>query len=332
MILHLGHQPADIGVPSSYLTTSTDYHDNRYDMNGLVALLGTDEKLCFELSFQPSVDLWFTFRYRRPAGSYELNVGAYDVVSFVNSGGEVVAGVELRHDDINQGLRTRAFVVGLNGRTYGSFDQRNPSDMTSWFDFKYEHDVVTNQTTVEFYIDEVLATAVTASPFHYTGVDVAGIQIQAPGSLSATALPIGVAHVAAIEGRSTLGRRFIRRLAAAQGSRNQWGGNVITLGDGEDFVSTPNYNRLETIESGDGPTLPIGGDIEAIHVVSTGEPSVTVSAVDFFVSLSGEDHFSGYVHMQGNRITKQVATFDLDPSTGLRWSAEPEEYGVASRR
>lgn len=329
-ILHLGHQPADIGVDPSWMLTTATYFDPAYDTNAVIRTLTSAAKLCFYVAIRSSEDFFFSFRHRRNTGTFTTNLGIYDFIAYLNDKGDVVGGIELYHTAANQGFRTRPFVVTAGGRVYGTVNDQSPSNMTAWFDSRYSYNSGTNQLTVEFYVNGVLISSVTDTPLASYDKGIIGIQTQIPGSFSGADNTIGIAHVAVVEGASTVNRRFIRRLPSAAGTFTEWTGDVTTLGDGVSAIMTNDSGDRVSFAAGTGPAIPGGASIAGIHVGIRGEPSQDIGVVRPFVRIGGLNYFNGALTFENNKITKQVLTFDLNPATSAIWTGEPDEYGVNS--
>jgi hypothetical protein len=121
--------------------------------------------------------------------------------------------------------------------------------------------------TVELFVEGVLQSAATAANTTGKGKPVrihfANIGLHGQSSLQTWYH----AHVAVLDGVSTIGRRFARRTPAAVGAWDQMAGSLAALADGDiatRVASTAAGQRLSFTLA--GPTGPAGGAIAGLHI------------------------------------------------------------------
>lgn len=330
-ILHLGTQPVDVGLDSSFRTTGAGWFDPTLDNSGcFLAATSETAHLHWGVAHAPAADPWVSYRFRRiHTASATSPVTGLDMTAFYAADGSKVGGIALYRPASGDGIRLRAFVLGDSGRVYSTETPDLGLQPTGWVDVNYKVDGLTAK--VEFYFaGALLASATTtrasAPP---SAVGVAG---RFPGLFRPSgACENGFAHLAITDGISTVGRRFARLRPDAAGYANEWGGDVTALGDGSGATgisaSGAGLNAAFTVA---GPT--ITGGVAAVHVVVNGEASAALGQVTPFYREGGVNYYGSTLTMPSGKIGARVETFSLNPATGLAWVAGDfaNEFGLRS--
>ncbi|PQO22065.1 FscB [Rhodobacteraceae bacterium WD3A24] len=328
-VLHLGHQPADLaGVTSTNISTDAEGFDPDLDVNCLKFVGNEDTSQPFSFGFDaPAGDLWFQFRMRTPDDDrvgFEYN---YDpIVSFHN--GEELIGRLVGDDGSGDTIYVEAHgdstVEGSSSYTLGTA-------LTVWVDIRVS---VGSDITIEFYADGVLQSSATAAntggkgkPTHITFNNPS----QTWYSINVTWY---IAHLAVLDGVSTINRRFARQTPNTLGSYDQWSGDIASLGDGDILT------RMTSDAAGQrqnvtltGPTGPTGAPISGVHLKAVAQAGTSgPGSLAGSLRIGTTDYDEASVSLNSDVPGKAIFSWDQNPDTSAAWTDAdlPDEIGLLS--
>ncbi|PQO23991.1 FscB [Rhodobacteraceae bacterium WD3A24] len=321
-VLHLCHQPADLGaVTSNHLSTDAGTFDPDLDVNSLRFEGNEDSRQPFYLDFDtPIGDLWFQFR-TLTADDAEFGIDSNDTpfVSFYDANGALVARLRGHSDETieavaegdSQVVGTTTFTIG-QGNTY-------------WMDIKV---AVGADITIEFYVGGVLVSSATAANTGGKGKPV-HIKFDNPSQTwhSGTA-SWHIAHLAVLDGVSTIGRRFARRTPDTVGNYDQWAGSLASLGDGSVLTrmtsDTAGQRQNATLA---GPTI-AGVHLKAIAQAGTSGPGNLAGSL----RLNASDYDAASVALGSAMPETAFFSWAQNPDTSAAWTDAdlPDEIGLLS--
>lgn len=321
-ILHLGHQPADIGVDPARISSVSAAFDSTLDNNAVVSPsgLGYTGRLNWAVSHAATSNLWLGFRYTRLTTSDTIgNTGGGDWLVFRNNSAQVVAKVTL--DSINNaGLRLRVEAHG-DTQVNSAYHDFGASLTSTWFDIQVECN--SSEITIRLHAHGALVLSATAAN---TAGKAPSTSIQASMQVShdnAYAGQIAVAHIAVLDGVSTIGRRFVRLRPNAQGHYNQWRGSPVALAGGTVLgaISTRQAGQRESFTC-TGPALPPASALAALHVTFRGEGSTALGSVAVFSRIGGTDYDTTPVALPVGSIQFRAVTLPQNPATSAPWETD----------
>jgi hypothetical protein len=264
--------------------------------------------------------LWLGFRYTRLTTSDTIgNTGGGDWLVFRNNSAQVVAKVTL--DSIhNAGLRLRVEAHG-DTQVNSAYHDFGSSLSSTWFDIQVECN--SSEITIRLHAHGALVLSATAAN---TAGKAPSTSIQASMQVShdnAYAGQIAVAHIAVLDGVSTIGRRFVRLRPNAQGHYNQWRGSPVALAGGTVLgaISTRQAGQRESFTC-TGPALPPASALAALHVTFRGEGSTALGSVAVFSRIGGTDYDTTPVALPVGSIQFRAVTLPQNPATSAPWETD----------
>ena len=328
-VLHLGHQPSDISGINGLIDTTPLGFDPALDVN-CIRFAGTrvfGAPFAFAVP-EPLGDLWLGFRYVTP------NSDANSINSFTASFLEIYDGAGLMLAQVKPSSATSRYhaIAHGDGMVEGPSSYTAPSGQPQWIDLRV---AVGAEITCEFWVDGVLHSAATAPNTAAKGkprtIVFANTALHA---ISATRVWY-YAHIAALDGVSTIGRRFVRRSPAALASFDEMAGSLDALNDGDiatRVASTTAGQRMSF--SLTGPTGPAavsaiaGVHLKQIAQAGTGGPTATAG----FLRIGGVNHDAGAVTVPSVAPTPVYSSWALNPVGAAAWTSAtlPSEVGIVS--
>jgi hypothetical protein len=143
------------------------------------------------------------------------------------------------------------------------------------------------------------------------------------------------AHIAVLDGVSTIGRRFVRRIPNAIATYNQMAGGIEALKDGDiatRVASDAPGQRLSF--SLTGPTGPAAGStVAGVHLRQIAQAGTTgPQATAGFLRIGGVDHDAAPVQVSPLRPEAVVSSWAVNPADASPWSdlSLPTEVGIVS--
>ena len=191
------------------------------------------------------------------------------------------------------------------------------------------------EITLEFYVDGVLHSAATAANTGAKGKPVRVVFANANLHGSYSSRTWYYAHMAILDGVSTIGRRFVRRSPNAIASFNQMVGSIDALKDSDiatRVASTAAGQRMSFSLS--GPTGPAsvsaiaGLHLKQIAQAGTDGPDATAG----FLRIGGVNHDAIPVTVPGLAPQPVYSSWALNPTDASPWSdlTLPTEVGIVS--
>jgi hypothetical protein len=328
-ILHLGHQPIDIAGISGLLSTTAGGFDATLDVNAIRHVGTSTYSAPFSLSVpEPVGDLWLGFRYVPPnidANSITRSEASF--LEFYDANNVILAQIK----PITTTNRYHAIAIG-DTSVQGSSSYIAPSGQPQWIDVRLS---VGAEIIVELYVEGVLQTAATAAN---TGgkskprqVLFANTALHGFGSTRTWYY----AHIAVLDGVSTIGRRFVRRSPNAIASFNQMVGSIDALKDSDiatRVASTAAGQRLSF--SLTGPTGPAaisaiaGVHLKQIAQAGTNGPNATAG----FLRIGGVNHDASPLTVPVLAPKAIYSSWALNPADSGAWTSLtlPGEVGIVS--
>lgn len=329
-ILHLGHQPTDISGITGLISTIAGGFDPTLDTNAIRIVSAPANPMPFALGITPPQgDLWLGFRYVTPNTDASLITEAN--ASFL----EFFDAAQNRIAQIQPNATTERYHAVARGDTVvqGLSSYLAPSGQAQWIDVRV---AVGASITIDFYVDGLLHSTATAPNSAGRGkpVQISFANAGLHGALFQTRTWF-YAHIAVLDGRSTIGRRFVRRTPGSTATFNQMTGSLDAIKD-ED-VSTriaSNIAGQRVSFSLTGPNGPVANTaIAAIHIKQLTQ-----------AGTSGPQAAAGFLRMGSANFDAPAAPVPLlaprpiystwvqNPSTGALWSSTtlPSEVGVVS--
>ena len=208
-----------------------------------------------------------------------------------------------------------------------------PNGAAEWIDLRLS---VGAAITVDFHVNGALRSSATAPNTGAKGKPV--LVVFANRGLNGAGWGERVwyyAHVAVLDGVSTIGRRFVRRSPAAIASFNQMNGSVAALADGDiatRVASTAPGQRMSFTLS--GPTGPAavsaiaGVHIKQIAQAGTDGPDATAG----FLRIGGVNHDAPPVTVPSLAPKPVWSSWAVNPEDASPWDASslPTEVGILS--
>ena len=329
-ILHLGHQPTDISGIGGFLSTTVGGFDPTLDVNA-IRLTGTrTQAFPFAITTPaPAGDMWLGFRYVTP--NLDANAITETNASFL----EFYDAAQNMIAQIQPNATTERYHAIARGDTVvqGTSTYMAGAAQTQWIDVRL---AVGAQITLDLYVDGVLHSTASAANSAGKGkpIQIVFANIGLHGSIGSTRT-WSYAHIAVLDNRSTIGRRFVRRTPASGGSFAQMAGSLDAIRD--DDVST----RIAANAAGQrmsfsltGPTGPAAGTaIAAVHIkqltqAGTSGPQNTAG----FLRIGSTNHDAPAVPAPQLAPRPIYSTWAQNPSTGTLWSSVslPTEVGVVA--
>lgn len=328
-ILHLGHQPTDIAGISGLITTVAGGFDPTLDVNAIRHVGFNSYSAPFSFSVhEPAGDLWLGFRYVPPnADANSINRSEASLLELYDATDVHLAQIK----PITTTNRYHAIAHG-DASQQGSSSYIAANGQPQWIDVRV---AVGAEITIEFFVDGVLQSTATAGNAGGKGKPV---QIVFPNvGLHGTSQNRTwyYAHIAVLDGVSTIGRRFVRRHPNAIASFNQMIGSIDALKDSDiatRVASTAAGQRMSF--SLTGPTGPAsvsaiaGLHLKQIAQAGTDGPQATAG----FLRMGGVNHDAGAVTVTVLAPTPVYSSWAVNPADASPWSdlSLPTEVGILS--
>ena len=328
-ILHLGHQPTDIAGISGLLSTVAGGFDPTLDVNAIRHSGTIAYSAPFSLSVpEPAGDLWLGFRYVPPnADANSISSSNAGFLEFYSADNLLLAQVK----PLNTTNRYHAITAG-DTSVQGSSSYTAPNGQPQWIDVRV---AVGAEITLEFFVEGVLQSTATAA--NTTGKGKPRHVVFANTSLHPTnnVRTWYYAHIAILDGVSTIGRRFVRRSPNAIATFNQMVGGIDALRDGDSatrVASTAAGQRMSF--SLTGPTGPAsvsaiaGVHLKQIAQAGTDGPDATAG----FLRMGGVNHDAAPVTVPSLAPVPVYSSWAVNPEDGTPWSdlTLPNEIGILS--
>jgi len=327
-VLHLGHQETDLAGISGRISTDAAGFDPELDVNCVRISSNNWASVPFSAAWAaPTGDVWLGFHYRAP--SYNAHVMGADgsFLEFYDASDALVAQVRTERDD--EKYHAKAFgdttvdgassFIAATGQAY-------------WVDVRI---AVDTDITIEFYIDGILQSSAAAPN---TGGK--GRPVRCTWKNQYLFDHHGVhtwyyAHIAVLDGVSTIGRRFVRRTPDLVGTHNAMSGGIDALKDNDiatRVASDVVGQRLSFSLAGPtGPAAPSA--LAAVHVKQIAQAGTSgPTGAAGFLRIGATDYDATPGTPSADAPTPLYSTWETDPSSGSGWTtgALPAEVGIVS--
>lgn len=328
-ILHLGHQPTDIAGISGLLNTTAGGFDANLDVNAIRHSGSSTYSAPFSFSVpEPAGDLWLGFRYVPPnADANSIARSESSFLEFYSATNVLLAQIK----PITTTNRYHAIAAG-DTSVQGSSSYTAPNGQPQWIDVRV---AVGAQITIEFYVEGVLQSTATAANANAKGkprhVVFANTALHGTSSIRTWYY----AHIAVLDGVSTIGRRFVRRSPNAIASFNQMVGSIDALRDGDiatRVASTAAGQRMSF--SLTGPTGPASvSAIAGVHLKQIAQAgTIGPDATAGFLRIGGVNHDATPETVPDLAPKPVYSSWAVSPVDASPWSdlTLPNEVGILS--
>lgn len=328
-ILHLGHQPTEVSGIAGLLSTVAGGFDPNLDVNGIRFSGSRSFAAPFAIAFAPPThDLWLGFRYVPPnADSESITEASANFIDVYDANQERVAQVQ----PLTSTKRYHAIARG-DTSVQGASSYSAANGQPQWVDVRV---AVGASISIDFHVDGVLQSSATAANTQGKGKPVQIVFANTGLHGTITNRTWYYAHLAVLDGISTIGRRFVRRTPNAVASFSQMAGSIDALTD-EDIATRVSSNaagqRLSF--SLTGPTGPAAvAAIAGVHVkqiaqAGTDGPQATAG----FLRIGGVNHDASPVTVPSLAPKPVYSTWALNPVDNSAWTSAtlPSEVGIVS--
>jgi hypothetical protein len=328
-ILHLGHQPTDIAGISGLLSTTAGGFDATLDINAIRHVGATTYSAPFSVGVAaPLGDLWLGFRYVPPnLDANSISRPEASFLEFYDAANVMIAQIK----PITSTNRYHAIATG-DTSVQGSSSYIAPNGQPQWIDVRLS---VGAQITLELYVEGVLQTAATAANTGGKGKPRHVLFANTALHSSVSTRTWYFAHIAVLDGVSTIGRRFVRRSPNAIASFSQMVGSIDALKDSD--IST----RVASNAAGQrmsfsltGPTGPAsisaiaGLHLKQIAQGGTDGPDATAG----FLRMGGVNYDAPSLTVPTLAPKPIYSTWAVNPADNSAWTSFtlPGEVGIRS--
>ena len=311
-VLHLGHQTFDLMGADTLISTDAAGFDPALDTNCIKLSLSTSAVQPFSADWaDPTGDVWLSFRYRAPASSAHS----------ITSSGVLLELYDANHTQVAR-IRTDRDSEKYHAAVYGdSYVMGNSSflaatALTYWFDIRI---AVGAEITMDFYVDGVLQSSATTPNTGGMGKPVKCIWKNQGMHGHYTNTVWYIAHIAVLDGVSTIGRRFVRRSPDQTGAYDQFTGGVGALTDDDPLsraTSDVIGQRLSFTLA--GPAGPAGQpNIAGVHVKKTAQLGAAgPTGLASFLRMGGVDYDAAPVTPEDIAPTTPYTSWARTPRGG----------------
>jgi hypothetical protein len=333
-ILHLGHQPTDISGIGSLISNAAGGFDPTLDVNAIRSSAARNSAFPVAINIPAPVgDLWLGFRYVTPnLDANTITETNASFLEFFDAAQNMIAQVQPNAATERYHATARGDTVVQGNSTYIA-----GAGQAQWVDVRL---AVGAQITLDFYVDGFLHSTATAA-------NTAGTPLMRGKPVQIVFPNIGLhgyilartwsfAHIAVLDGRSTIGRRFVRRTPSSVAIFNEMAGSLDAIRD-ED-VSTriaSNIAGQRTSFNLTGPSGPIATtaiaavQIKQLTQAGTSGPQATAG----FLRIGSANHDAPAVPVPQLAPRPVYSSWVQNPSTNAMWTSAtlPVEVGVVSQ-
>ena len=327
-VLHLGHQETDLAGISGRISADAAGFDPELDVNCIKITSADTAPVPFSASWPPPTgDVWVGFRFRSAANSaHIINVDG-SFLEFHDGAGALVAQVRTERDD-------EKYHAMAHGDTSvdGASSFIAATAQAYWIDVRI---AVGADITIDFYVDGILQSTATAPNSAGKGKPVNCTWRNHGLHDYYTNTTWYYAHIAVLDGVSTIGRRFVRRTPDLVGTHNAMSGGIDALKDSDiatRVASDVVGQRMSFSLAGPtGPAAPSA--IAAVHVKQIAQAGTSgPTGAAGFLRIGATDYDATPGTPSADAPTPLYSTWETDPSTGSGWTsgALPAEVGIVS--
>lgn len=327
-ILHLGHQVTDLAGIEGRISTDAAGFDPELDVNCVRISSSTGASVPFSASWAaPTGDVWLGFRYRTPSYNAHAIGADGNFLEFYDANDALVAQVRTERDD--EKYHAKAFGdTTVDGASSFIAATAQPY----WIDVRV---AVDTDITIEFYVDGVLQSSATAPNTGAKGKPVRCTWQNRYLFDHHSVQTWYYAHIAVLDGVSTIGRRFVRRTPELVATYDQMSGGIDALKD--DDIAT----RVASDVAGQrlsfslaGPTGPAAPSaIAGVHVKQIAQLGTSGPAgIAGFLRITGADHDATPEAPSPDIPTPIYSSWAVNPADSAPWTSAslPTEVGIVS--
>jgi hypothetical protein len=328
-ILHLGHQTTDVSGITGLLSTAAGGFDPTLDVNAIRFSGSRALTAPFSIAFDPPAgDLWLGFRYVPPSGDSE-NITEASANFLEIHDADLVRIAQIR--PLNSTKRYHAIAHG-DTSVQGTSTYTAANGQPQWIDLRL---VVGADITIEFHVDGLLQSSATAANIGGKGPPVQITFANSGLHGASVSRTWSYAHLAVLDGVSTIGRRFVRRSPEPIATFNQMAGGIEALQDGDigsRVSSTAPGQRLSFTLV--GPTGPVAAAaIAGVHLkqITQGGTQGPQAAAGF-LRMAGVNHDVTAVPVPAFAPKSVYSSWAFNPATDSAWTSAslPAEVGIRS--
>lgn len=327
-ILHLGHQETDLSGVEGRVSTDAGGFDPDYDVNCIKIVTSNANPVPFAAEWaEPTGDVWISFRYRSPSISAHSIATDGMFLEVYDAANQEVAQVRTESSD----EKYRAMAIG-DTSVDGSSSFIAASNQAYWIDVKI---AVGANITIEFYVDGMLQSSATAPNAGGKGRPVRCVWRNLQLFNNNGQATWYYAHIAVLDGLSTIGRRFARRLPDLVGTHDGFSGGVDAIKDGDIATRAASDLAGQRLSfSLAGPAGPAGSTtIAGVHVKQIAQLGTAgPTGIAGFLRIGGVDYDATPGTPSADMPTPIYSTWDLNPVDSSPWTSAtlPTEAGVVS--
>ena len=327
-ILHLGHQVTDLAGVEGRISADSAGFDADLDVNCIKITTTETASVPFSASWGPPTgDVWVGFRYRAPADSGHLIGTDGTFLEFYDASNTLMAIVRTERDD----EKYHAMAIG-DAAVDGASSFIAASGQTYWVDVRISVGV---DIIIDFYVDGVLQSSAAAPNTGGKGKPVKCIWKNHGLHDYYTNTTCYYAHIAVLDGVSTIGRRFARRTPDLVATYDAFSGGVDAVKDGD--IATRAASDIAGQRKSfslAGPTGPAGASaIAGVHVKQLAQLGTAgPTGVAGFLRIGGVDYDASPGTPSPDMASPVYSTWDVNPADSTSWTtaALPTEVGIVS--
>jgi hypothetical protein len=327
-ILHLGHQEIDLSGVSGLISTDAAGFDPACDVNGIKITSTNNVPVPFSATWrEPSGDVWIGFRYRAPSVNAPWIAADGIFLEFFDSAQRQIGQVRTERDD----EKYHAMAMG-DTNVDGASSFVAATNQTYWIDVRVS---VGADITIEFYVDGSLHSSATAANVGGKGRPVQCLWRNLHLFDYFTSATWYYAHIAVLDGVSTIGRRFVRRTPDLVGTYDALSGGIDAIKDGDIATRAASDIAGQRLSfSLAGPTGPAGATtIAGVHVKQLAQLGTAgPTGIAGFLRMGGVDYDATPGTPSADLPSPVYSSWDLNPADSTPWTAAtlPTEVGIVS--
>lgn len=328
-ILHLGHQPTDVSGIAGMISTAAAGFDPNLDVNGIRFSGSRTLVAPFSIAFPaPAGDLWLGFRYVPPnADSDSISETAANFLDVYDASLSRIAQIQ----PVASTDRYHAVARG-DTSVQGASSYIAANGQPQWIDVRV---AVGAAITIDFHVDGVLQSTATAANTAGKGKPVQIVFANTGLHGTSASRTWYYAHLAVLDGVSTIGRRFVRRTPHAIASYSQMAGSIDALKDGDIATRVSSDAAGQRLSfSLTGPTGPAAvSAIAALHLKQIAQSGTDgPEATAGFLRIAGVDHDATPVSVPTLAPKPVYSTWAANPVDDSAWTSAtlPSEVGILS--
>ncbi len=327
-ILHLGHQVTDLAGIDGRISTDAVGFDPDYDVNAVKITTGSTASMPFSASWPlPAGDVWLGFRYAAPTINAHIIGNDGTFLEFYDEANAQIAQVRTERDD----EKYHAMAMG-DTSTDGASSFTAATSQAYWVDVKI---AVGADITIAFYVDGVLQSSATAANTAGKGRPVRCVWKNYGLFDFYNPATCYYAHIAVLDGVSTIGRRFARRRPDLVATYDAFSGGVDAVKDGDIATRAASDIAGQRLSfSLAGPMGPPGASaIAGVHVKQLAQLGTAgPTGIAGFLRIGGVDHDASPGTPSPDMPSPLYSTWEVNPADSSPWTtaALPTEAGIVS--